>query len=261
MDSLSSMIKIELLKISRSKGPLLSAVVFLILPLAAGLMIFILKDPEFARKVGILSMKAELMGSTADWPTYLGFLGLMSAMGGLIFFSLLCSWIFGREFSDGTLKDWLAVPVSRSSVLLAKFVGLSIWSLALVVEMLVIGIPLGMIIGLGAYTPASLLHSVVNLALTSLMTILVIFPFAFFTGLGRGYLVPMGVAMLALIASQLASTLGWGNIFPWAIPGMYADLSGKASQLTPLSFWIVAITSLAGIAATLLWFQRADQSK
>jgi len=52
------------------------------------------------------------------------------AAGGFFLFVLIISWVFGREFSDGTVKDLLAVPVPRSSILLAKFVLAALWSAA-----------------------------------------------------------------------------------------------------------------------------------
>ncbi|MEA4909534.1 MAG: ABC transporter permease subunit [Chloroflexi bacterium] len=261
MNNMITMTRIELLKAVRSKVPLLTAAVFLLINLAMALMMFVLKDPELARRLGIISMKAQLTGGSADWPTYLGMISMVVALAGLIFFSMICSWVFGREFADGTLKDWLAVPVSRSTVLLAKFITVSIWAVALVIQLIVISLPLGEWIGLQQNTSAVILAGLGRMLISAGLTILLIFPFAFFAGLGRGYLLPVGVAILTLIASQVLATMGWGEVFPWAIPGMYADFSGTGFVLTPSMVWIVILTGLAGIGITLLWYQKADQSR
>jgi hypothetical protein len=42
---------------------------------------------------------------------------------------------------------------------------------------------------------------------------------------------------------------------------MYANIGGPTLQLTPGSVWIVILTSLAGVAITLLWYHKADQSR
>jgi ABC-2 type transport system permease protein len=51
--------------------------------------------------------------------------------------------------------------------------------------------------------------------------------------------------------------IGWGEYFPWAVPGLYV----QGTALTPISFWIVALTGLAGMLATYLWWMHADQSR
>lgn len=72
-------------------------------------------------------------------------------------------------------------------------------------------------------------------------------PFGFFASVGRGYLPPMGAAFLALLMANVVSYAGWGEYFPWAIPGLYGK--GK-STLAPVSFLIVILTGLLGVIAT-----------
>ena len=64
----------ETLKARRSKVPLLASIGFTLAPLMDGLFMFIMKDPERAREMGLLSVKAQLAMSTADWPTFFGVL-------------------------------------------------------------------------------------------------------------------------------------------------------------------------------------------
>ena len=86
--------------------------------------IFVATNPEISRKLGLVGAKANLMAyATTNWHTYLGLLAQMIAAGGFFLFCLIICWVFGREFTDGTLKDLLAVPVSRGSIVLAK----SLW--------------------------------------------------------------------------------------------------------------------------------------
>ena len=63
----------------------------------------------------LVSVKADLFAySAADWQTYLGMYGQLIAAGGFFLFVLVISWVFGREFSDKTIKDLLAVPTLGS---------------------------------------------------------------------------------------------------------------------------------------------------
>ena len=68
---------------------------------------------------------------------------------------------------------------------------------------------------------------------TACLVIVVVLPFAFFASVGRGYLLPIGVAILALMMANLVAVAGWGEYFPWAVPGLYAQ--GKTA-LAPISY-------------------------
>ena len=95
-------------------------------------------------------------------------------------------------------------------------------------------------------------------AVTACLIIMVILPFALFASMGRGYLLPLGVAVLTLMLANFVAIAGWGEYFPWTVPGLYA--MGK-SALPPASYWIVLLTSLAGIAGTILWWKYAEQNR
>ena len=130
MNNLSAMIWIETRKALRSRMPLWTGLGSLFMPLAIAFLIFVARNPQISQALGLISAKANLIAySATDWPAYINLTGLFIAAGGFILFVLILSWIFGREFTDGTLKDLWAVPVPRSSILLAKFIVASVWSI------------------------------------------------------------------------------------------------------------------------------------
>ena len=262
MDNLSDMIWIEQRKAIRSRIPLWTMVGSLFMPLGIAFLIFVSKNPEIAQQLGLVSAKANLVAySAADWSTYLGLYGQIIAAGGFILFVMNTSWVFGREFTDGTLKDLLAVPVQRSSILLAKFIVVAAWSAVLTVVIYVVGLIMGAIINLPGASPGVFLHGTALVAVTACLVVAVVPPFAFFASVGRGYLLPIGVAILALMMANLIAVLGWGAYFPWGVPGMYASLAIKGTALEPVSFVLVLLTGAAGVYVTYLWWKYADQSK
>src|SRR6266542_6113656 len=121
----------EVLKARRSKVPWLTALGFSLAPLVGGLFMIILKDPERARSMGLISTKAQLTVGVADWPTYFGLLAQATAVGGGVLFSLVTTWVFGREFSDHTAKELLALPTPRAAIVAAKFVVVMTWAAGL----------------------------------------------------------------------------------------------------------------------------------
>jgi hypothetical protein len=113
MSGVTRAFEAEGLKARRSRMPLFTALAFSLAPLAGGFFMVILKDPEMARRLGMISAKAQIVAGSADWPTYLGVMAQATAIGGFILFSFIASWVFGREYADHTVKDLLALPTRR----------------------------------------------------------------------------------------------------------------------------------------------------
>lgn len=255
MNNISQAVRVEVLKARRSKMPLFTTLGFSILPIIGGFFMIILKDPEMARRVGLISMKAQITAGTADWPAYLDLLTMGIAVGGIILFSMIGIWVFGREFADRTAKDLLALPTSRSSIIFAKFVLVGVWSLALVLLICVLGVVIGYLVGLPAVSPQIVVQGIATLTITAILTLWVIPPIIFFASAGHGYLPPMGVAILAIALAQVVAITGWGEYFPWSIPGILA----QGNPIGWVSYLIVLLTGACGIAGTFLWWLRADQ--
>jgi ABC-2 type transport system permease protein len=259
MSDLSAMLWVELRKALRSRMPLWTALGSLVMPLGIALLIFIARHPEFSQKLGLVSAKANLVAySATDWQAYLAFSGLTIAAAGFFLFILVISWVFGREFADGTLKDMLAVPVRRSTILLAKFILVAGWSLLLAMIITLAGLLTGFLLKLPGGSTALILRDSVGVLVAALMVIWVVLPFALFASLGRGYLLPLALAVLTLILTNLVVVLGWGEYFPWAVPALYVQ---GESTLAPVSYWIVFFTGLLGMLVTYLWWLRADQNR
>ena len=128
MNKLATAFLVESKKLFRSKVPLVSLLASLMIPFVGWLFMFILKDPELAQKMGVISAKAHIMG-TADWPSYLGLLSQAIAVGGLFIFGFITSWVFGREYSDRTINVfWLRRSGSHCH---GKFLVVGLWSLSL----------------------------------------------------------------------------------------------------------------------------------
>jgi len=256
MTNLGSAISIEILKVRRSKILVFSTLGFLLLPVVCGFFMLVLKDPELARRLGLISTKAHLMAGTADWPTFFKLLAQATGGGGVVLFSLIGTWVFGREYSDHTIKDLLALPTPRSAIVVAKFVIIAMWSCALTALIGVLALCIGSGVGLGELPGEVLTQGLGGVMMTSALVIALATPIAFFASAGRGYLMPLGMVFLALLMSQVLTGAGWGEYFPWAIPNIYA----QEGDIGVASFIIVLLTSAAGIVGTLLWWKRADHT-
>jgi ABC-2 type transport system permease protein len=259
MNNLSDMIWIETQKAIRSRMPLWTSLGSLFMPLAVAVLILLARNPEVSQKLGLISAKANLIAySATDWPSYLVLFAEIISAGGFFFFILTVSWVFGREFADGTLKDMLAVPVQRSSILLAKYITVTAWCAVMAIMMLVFGLVMGAIMQLPGGSMSVILDGSVVALITVCLIIADVLPFAFFASVGRGYMLPMALAVLTPIMANMMMVVGRAEYFPWAIPILFAQ---GESSLTPISYWIVIATSVAGMVATYLWWKYADQNR
>jgi len=80
---------------------------------------YVAQHPEMSAKLGLVGAKAQFF-SENSWKGYLEIINQLIAVLGVIGFGFITSWVFGREYIEHTLTDILALPVSRSSIVLAK---------------------------------------------------------------------------------------------------------------------------------------------
>jgi ABC-2 type transport system permease protein len=117
---------------------------------------------------------------------------------------------------------------------------------------------MGAVIRLPGGSANVILHGSLLAMIAACLAIAVVMPFALLASVGRGYLLPIGGAILSVMAANVVGLAGWGEYFPWGVPGLYAM---ARSPLTPASYWIVFLTGLAGMTATYLWWRYADQNR
>ena len=253
---------VEALKMRRSRVPLFSAIGFSIAPLMGGLFMVILKDPEAARSMGLISTKAQIVAGVADWPTFFTILSQAVAVGGAILFAVVTSWVFGREFSDRTVKELLALPASREAIVAAKFVVTTGWSFALTIFILLLGIVVGRLIIIPGWSAEVLRKAGMDVLGSAVLTIALLPFVALLASIGRGYLPPFGWTILTVALAQIVAITGWGDWFPWAVPALFSGAAGPRADLLGVhSYALVMLASLLGLAATFYWWRNADQTK
>ncbi len=244
----------ELLKARHSKVPLTTLIAWSATGGVAGLFMLIIVNPALAHRLGLLHEKASLSGLTADWPGLLAFLTQIIAVGDLLLFSFIATWVFGREFADGTMRYLLALPVSRTAIALAKFTVVTLWAAAGTLWLCGLAVALGYALGLPGGGTGFLAHGLITTATAAGLTLLVTTPVAWIACVGRGYLAPLASAVVALILAQVAAALGWGGIVPWSVPAVAAGLApGTRAGLGGIAS--VLITAIAGVACTLRWWR------
>ncbi|MCC6283283.1 MAG: ABC transporter permease [Saprospiraceae bacterium] len=255
-------LKAEWIKMKRARIRWVTFVAFSLAPVLGGVFILIIRDPVALSKSGAFSTKAQVMNFSADWNSYLMLLKQAVGVGGILVFGFVASWIFGREYSDGTAKDLLSLPTSRARILNAKFVVYAVWCAALAVSNLLTGFLIGSILQLPAPETSVVLGHLNDYCLTTLLTVLLGTPIAFFALWGKGYLAPLAFVSLTLVFAQVIAATGYGSYFPWSVPGLFSGAAGSyKEQLDIVSYSILVGTSIAGYTATVMFWRYADQNK
>lgn len=247
----------EWLKARRSKVPPLTFAAFTAPAGVAALFMVIVRDPERAQRLGLVSQKAQLSGLTADWTGLLGFLAQVVAVGGLLVFSFIATWVFGREFSDATARYLLALPIPRSTIALAKFTLVTGWSLAVAVWLVGLFLGVGWLLRLPGWSAQVAADGVASALIAALLLLPAVAPVALVACLGRGYLAPLASALAAVVLAQIAAVLGWGAVVPWSVPAVAAGLA-PGSHLGAVGLIVAGLTGVAGVAATIAWWRSGD---
>ncbi len=254
-------LSIEILKIRRSKIFWITTAAGCLISLMLGLMMILVKNPDVLAP-GILKTKVSIAAVKADWPSYIGFIKMASGAIGIILFGFAASWIFGREFNDRTVKDLLALPVSRSAIVLSKLISVSIWSLILSIIIFSLSFALGVLINLPLWSPDLVPDFFRIFFITTLLSILLCPPVAFIASIGRSFLPAIGFLVLCMGLANFFGNIGLGAYFPWTIPMIYTGAVGSSGiQLPLISYIIIIITCLAGTAGTVLYWEYADHSR
>lgn len=252
----------EILKARRSRVFIFSALAFSLIPLFCGLFMLILKNPGFAQRIGLLGAKAQLAAGSADWPSYLGVISQATAIAGIFLFSLIAIWVFGREYSDRTLKDILSLPTSRTEIVAAKFTLVAVWSIVVSLLVGVVSYLIGAAVSIPKWSSQTAWGGASDIAVTAVLTMVLILPVAFVASAGRGYIPPVAYTILTLVMGMIFAATGWGKYIPWTVPALYSGAAGsEGPEPVALSYVLVVLIGIAGIAATLYWWRHADQTR
>jgi ABC-2 type transport system permease protein len=104
--------------------------------------------------------------------------------------------------------------------------------------------------------------SFINITGAAVLTIPLMTFVALLASVGRGYLLPFGWTIFTLVLANIAVILGWGDWFPWAIPGLFSGAAGPRTEvLGTHSYVLLIFTCLIGLLATYWWWRNADQTR
>lgn len=215
-------IRAEALKLTHSLVGLIStlAVVIGIVILLGGITAGVSGgNPELIAKAG--------PAASLNWGGLIAGAAQITAVASILGFGIVLAWMFGREFSEGTITGLFALPVSRAQIALAKLGVYALWA-AVVSTALTLGV-LALGLGLGYGIPnAATSTALARLWVLALLSAGITAPIAWIATLTRSLLAAVGCTIALVVIAQVGALAGAGGWMPFAAPALWAISSGTA---------------------------------
>lgn len=193
--------------------------------------------------VGVASGNTELIAQAGpaavlDWGGLLAGAAQITAVVAVLGFGIVLAWIFGREFTDGTITGLFALPISRSRIALAKLTVYAIWatlvSIALVLSVLI----LGLLFGYGL-PESDTWAGLGRLWVLAVFSAGIAIPVAWLATLTRSLLAAVGATIALVVAAQVGALAGAGGWMPLAAPALWAMSDGTAVTAVQLALTVI----------------------
>lgn len=203
---------------ARASRVMLSTTVILVVgvaALASGMLFGVASgDEQLLAKLGPAA-------AAGGWSGLVGVVAQITSAGGLLAFGVALSWLFGREFADGTVGGLFALPVRRSTIALAKLTVFLAWAVGVAVLLTAVVAVLGLAFGYGA-TDAAGAVEIVRIPVLAVLTALTAVPVAWVATLGRGLLAGIAATVVLLVLAQVMAVIGVGAWVPVVAPALWA---------------------------------------
>ena len=200
-------------------------------------------DEEVLAKLGPLAR-------VGGWAGLVGAVLQITAAGGLLAFGVALSWMFGREFADGTVSALFALPVSRPAIAVAKLVVYSAWAVGTAVLLTGVVGGVGLAMGYGA-TDAAGVGQLARIPVLAVLTALIAVPAAWAATLGRGLLPGIAATIGIIVVAQVLAVADVGVWVPIVAPAFWAmapDSVPAAALLT-----VPSVPLVFGALSALAW--------
>lgn len=230
---MSAVIRVEALKLTSSQVGVIAtlAIVGGFLLLLGGITAGVASgNPELIAKAG--------SAASLDWNGLLAGAAQIVAVISMLGFGIVLAWMFGREFSEGTITGLFALPTSRAKIALAKLTVYALWAVVVSAALTLSVLILGLAFSHGLPSPEAWAGLGRLFVLGVLSTGLAV-PVAWLATLTRSLLAAVGGTIALVVAAQVGALAGAGGWMPFAAPALWAMSNGVNVTVTQLGMALV----------------------
>ncbi|WP_315094217.1 ABC transporter permease [uncultured Cellulomonas sp.] len=201
--------------------------------------------------------KVATMVEGTGWVAVSGAFGQVVPVLWLLGTGVVAAWACGREFSDRTLAQLLALPTPASRIAAAKLGSVLLASSVTAVVAALMALVGGVVVGMGPPDPNAL-RTLGAGVLSGVASAWLALPFAWVATVGRGYLPAVGALLGVIMTSQVVVLLGGGSWFPWAVPSLLMGAGGAeaAAAVSTVGLALVVAVGVGAWAATVRTWSR-----
>lgn len=244
------LIQCEYLKLKRSK--------FLLIGISGTLIV-----PFFVIVQAVTKYFSHKAAAVSLFSLYDGALMFLMLLFGPLVLTILGSWIISREYTDGTLKNIFAIPVSHTAFIIGKMLFLAILDLMFMLvswlEILILAIFCSFFIPVTELAVPSALFFLIKMLFGGILLCATQTPFIYLTIRTRGFIAPLIAIAAILFVNVVLSASPIAGFYPWS--ASYLLILGRLSGAgcpKGVSIAIIGVVCIVGIAASLIRFTRDE---
>ncbi|BDZ55243.1 ABC transporter permease [Agromyces marinus] len=193
------------------------------------------------------------LGPLAGVPGWAGLVGIVlqiTSAGGVLAFGVALSWLFGREFADGTVAALFGLPVPRRSIALGKLAVFLAWSALVAIALTGVVAFVGLVLGYGE-TDAAGFRELARIPVLVVLSALIAVPAAWVATIGRGLLPGIAATVGIIVVAQVAALAEVGAWVPFVAPALWAIAPETVPMMALLG--VPAVPILFGALCAFAW--------
>lgn len=178
---------------------------------------------------------------------------------GLIVYTVFASYLFGREYTENTLKTILTIPVSKSALLISKFLTLIIWCVSLSILSWFFCLIVGILANASELSIIVILSSLFECSFGTLLLVLMLSPIVFITIWTKGIVIPVITSATIVMFNAALTNENIGALFPWT--SIYLVASNRILETgypVMLSVSLILFTIIVGFSLCFYYFNKED---
>lgn len=186
---------------------------------------------------------------------------LTGNMFNILLFAIVVSYIFGREYSEHTLKTMMTIPVSRGKFIIGKYLMFFIWIMILVMITFLSTCFFSYIGGASHITLTGIIDAYKEMFITNTLLFLSFSPFVFLSLIVPNMVAAMVVGAVFSIGNLMIASTKYGPYFPWSSAYLIGSNQISASSCpSTISLSIILITFTIGLIISHIYFTKKDVS-
>ena len=202
-----------------------------------------------------------LISGTAD-----GFESMLRAcnqftgsMFNIVLFAIVVSYIFGREYTEHTLKTMMTIPISRGKFILGKYLMFFIWTFIITTITFTGTVLAAYFGGISDITLSAGLNSYKEMLISVFLLCLSFSPFVFLSLVMPNMVFSMVTGAIFSIINLFVYSTKYTPYIPWCSPYLIGSNEiSNYSCSTATSLAIILATFAIGMTISYIYFTKKD---